>query len=637
MRKLVSIASAAFSLVLGAGPLQADSVDAYGLPPSIDNVSVSPDGAQIAFVQSVGDKRLLKVMSVRDGKLAAWVDLSEERMRRLEWADNKNLLITTSYSGAPPMVVTQRIGEVRELRLLNTATHELIVLPNWKQASYPRRFVEIGRYQVRRLNGRTELFLAFRQGILRIDLDSGVRQVVWRNYYDDLGYNWVIGTNGRVAADETNDPARQRWTLRGHVNGALHPIASGTGFIDTTFEGYGPNADSELIEQLQDGKPTWRLLSLTDGTLGAPLPESADIAAPLQDLYRERLIGFVRASEYNQYVFFDADMQRRWQEIQAAFPGQRITLVSQDSDFREVVVLAATPAQDLMYQLVDTQTHQVQTLGAPYPGAGMPLEVKRVDYTGGDGLPLSADLTLPADRSAKNLPLVVLSEGGPSRADNGTFDDNGVYDWWSQALAHQGYAVLRLTYPDSLLTARFLETAEQPGRRRIQTDLSDGVSYLAAQGIIDPKRVCIAGSGSYGGYAALAGVALESGVYRCAISYAGIADLKEQLLYEHERVWHRYWDRQISLNYTQDSVLSGVSPIKHIDAISAPVLLIHGDNDTIVPIEQGQDMFDAMCRVHKDVQLVVLKGEDHWLSHGQTRLQMLQSSVAFLRQHNPPD
>jgi dipeptidyl aminopeptidase/acylaminoacyl peptidase len=637
MRKLVSIASAAFSLVLSAGPLHAASVDAYGRPPGMDNVSLSPDGAQIAFVQTVGDKPLLRVMSVRDGKLTSSLDLDGERMRRLEWADNKNLLITTSYSGAPPMVVTQLIGEVRELRLLNTATHELIVLPNWRQASYPTRFVEVGRYQVRRLNGRTELFLDLRRSILRIDLDSGVSQVVRRKSYHDLGYNWVVGTNGHVAADETNDPAQQRWTLRGRVNGALHPVASGTGFINTTFEGYGPTADSELIEQLQDGKPTWRLLSLKDGTLSAPLPESVDIAVPLQDLYRERLIGFVRAGEYNQYVFFDADVQRRWQDVQAAFPGQRLTLVSQDSDFREVVVLAATPTQGLMYQLVDTQTHEVQPLGAPYPGTGMPLEVKRVDYKGGDGLQLSAALTLPADRTAKNLPLVVLSEGGPSRADNGTFDDKGVYDWWSQALAQQGYAVLRPTYLDSLLTARFLEIAEQPGQRRIQTDLSDGVSYLAAQGIIDPKRVCIAGSGSYGGYAALASVALESGVYRCAISYAGIADLKEQLLYEHERVYHRYWDREISLNYTQDSVLSGVSPIKHIDAIDAPVLLIHGDSDTIVPIEQGQDMFDAMRRAHKDVQLVVLKGEDHWLSHSQTRLQMLQSSVAFLRQYNPPD
>src|ERR1700683_4599630 len=151
---------------LRAGSMEAASVEAYGRLPSIDNVSVSPDGAQIAFVQNIGDKRLLRVVSVRNGKLAGGVDLDGQRMRRLEWADNKNLLITTSYSGAPG-VVTQLIGEVRELRLLNTATHKYIVLPNWKQASYTTRSVEIGRYQVRRLNGRTELFLALRQGILR--------------------------------------------------------------------------------------------------------------------------------------------------------------------------------------------------------------------------------------------------------------------------------------------------------------------------------------------------------------------------------------------------------------------------------------------------------------------------------------
>jgi hypothetical protein len=446
MRNLTSLVSAALFLVLGANPLHAASLEAYGRLPGMDNVTLSPDGAQIAFVQTVGDKHLLRVVSVRDGKLADSLDLDGQRMRRLEWADNKKLLITTSYSGAPPMVVTQLIGEVRQLMLLNTTTHKYIVLPNWKQAAYVWGSVEIGGYQVRRLNGRTVLFLGLRRGILRIDLDSGVRQLVWRTYYD-LGYSWVVGTNGYVAAYETDDPAQQRWTLRGRVNGALQPIASGTGFIDTKFAGYGPKADSELVEQLQDGKPTWRLLSLKYGTLDAPLPESVDFAAPLQDLYQERLIGFVRAGEYNQYVFFDADMQRRWQEVQATFPGQQLTLVSQDSNFRELVVLAATPAQGLMYQLVDTQTHEVQPLGAAYPGTGMPLEVRRVDYKGGDGLELSADLTLPRDRTAKNLPLVVLSEGGPSRADNGTFDDKGVFDWWSQALAQQGYAVLRPTYP----------------------------------------------------------------------------------------------------------------------------------------------------------------------------------------------
>jgi len=68
-----------------------------------------------------------------------------------------------------------------------------------------------------------------------------------------------------------------------------------------------------------------------------------------------------------------------------------------------------------------------------------------------------------------------------------------------------------------------------------------------------------------------------------------------------------------------------------------PVLLIHGKDDTVVPFEQSQVMYDALKRASKDVQLVTLKREDHWLSRSETRLQMLESSVAFLRGHNPPD
>jgi dipeptidyl aminopeptidase/acylaminoacyl peptidase len=65
--------------------------------------------------------------------------------------------------------------------------------------------------------------------------------------------------------------------------------------------------------------------------------------------------------------------------------------------------------------------------------------------------------------------------------------------------------------------------------------------------------------------------------------------------------------------------------------------LIHGKDDTVVPFEQSNVMYDALRHANKDVELVVLKHEDHWLSHSETRLQMLQASVAFLRAHNPPD
>jgi dipeptidyl aminopeptidase/acylaminoacyl peptidase len=99
----------------------------------------------------------------------------------------------------------------------------------------------------------------------------------------------------------------------------------------------------------------------------------------------------------------------------------------------------------------------------------------------------------------------------------------------------------------------------------------------------------------------------------------------------------RYWDRFMGVTGPSDPVLDQISPIKHLDAVEAPVLLIHGRDDTVVPFEQSSEMFDALKHAKKDVEMVSLKHEDHWLSRSETRLQMLQSSVAFLRARNPPD
>jgi dipeptidyl aminopeptidase/acylaminoacyl peptidase len=176
----------------------------------------------------------------------------------------------------------------------------------------------------------------------------------------------------------------------------------------------------------------------------------------------------------------------------------------------------------------------------------------------------------------------------------------------------------------------------------MQTDLSDGVRYLVAQGIADPARVCIVGA-SYGGYAALAGVTLDQGVYRCAVSVAGISDLKRKLKGINEKhldadnYEQRYWDRFLGVSGPDDSMLDHLSPIKHVAALKVPVLLVHGRDDTVVPFEQSEAMYEALREAKKSVRFVRLKDEDHWLSHSKTRLQMLQATVKFLRANNPPD
>jgi dipeptidyl aminopeptidase/acylaminoacyl peptidase len=76
-------------------------------------------------------------------------------------------------------------------------------------------------------------------------------------------------------------------------------------------------------------------------------------------------------------------------------------------------------------------------------------------------------------------------------------------------------------------------------------------------------------------------------------------------------------------------------------AISAgaflPILLIHGTNDTVVPIEQSRLMAAALTKAGKSVQLVTLESEDHWLTSGETRLQMLDATMAFLEKNNSPN
>jgi dipeptidyl aminopeptidase/acylaminoacyl peptidase len=224
-----------------------------------------------------------------------------------------------------------------------------------------------------------------------------------------------------------------------------------------------------------------------------------------------------------------------------------------------------------------------------------------------------------------------MPHGGPAARDMPGFD------WWAQALASRGYVVLQPEfrgsdgYGWSFLAAGFGEWG-----RKMQTDLSDGVRALADQGIVDPRRVCIVGA-SYGGYAALAGAALQHGIYRCAVSVAGISDPMNMMSHlPGKGRGERYLERFYGVTAYDDRRLDEVAPLSHSSQIDIPVLLIHGTHDSVVPYFQSQLMHDAMTRDGKPVTMVSLDSEDHWLSQSETRQTMLIKTVEFLEKYDPP-
>jgi len=171
----------------------------------------------------------------------------------------------------------------------------------------------------------------------------------------------------------------------------------------------------------------------------------------------------------------------------------------------------------------------------------------------------------------------------------------------------------------------------------MQTDISDGLAELIKLGIADPKRACIMGA-SYGGYAALAGVTLQQGLYKCAVAVGAVADV-------HDFYWGELQDsgysKSLRRSWTESlgdpSNLAEVSPRRIAERTSAPVMLIHGSDDTVVLPKQSDRMADALKAAGKEYEYIVLKDEDHWLSKSETRMQMLEEAMRFVMKHNPPD
>jgi dipeptidyl aminopeptidase/acylaminoacyl peptidase len=258
--------------------------------------------------------------------------------------------------------------------------------------------------------------------------------------------------------------------------------------------------------------------------------------------------------------------------------------------------------------------------------------VREFHYPARDLYALLAYLTLPAGASERSLPVVVLPHGGPESR-----DDPG-FDWMTQFLSSRGYAVFQPQFRGSSgFGAAHADAGRKQWGLRMQDDVTDGVKALIDQGIADPRRICIAGI-SYGGYAALAGATFTPELYACAVSIGGVSDLPNMLGWVQKDLGKEsnslaYWRDHIG--GTTDPQVVAKSPARFATAIRAPILLIHGTDDTTVPIDQARGMARALTAAGKKFELIELEGDDHYLSSSATRVRALRELERFLAIHLP--
>jgi dipeptidyl aminopeptidase/acylaminoacyl peptidase len=429
------------------------------------------------------------------------------------------------------------------------------------------------------------------------------------------------------------------WSLKRVLDNGAQPLTTIKAPIDIPdLMGLSEDGSAILVWSRDPKDLPVRAYSLATGAPVAVPSDMQSLDGFIPDPVTHRIIGIFSTKTRTQFTFFTPQTQALWQRVRNTFSDStQIDLAAWSVDWSKMVLHLFGPSYGDAYVLFDAKAGSVTSIGPVRSEVGQfdtaPMEA--ISYNAADGMTIPAYLTLPRGIPAKNLPLIVLPHDGPAARDTYGFD------WWAQAMASHGYAVLQPEFRGSDdLGWDFLSAGFGQWGRKMQTDLSDGVRALAAQGTIDPKRVCIVGR-SYGGYAALAGATLDTGVYRCAASLAGISDLRGMLRHVNLRYdtddnpASRFWLRYLGAASDDDPVLDQLSPIRHVDKVTIPILLIHGEDDTVVPIEQSEAMNDALEAAKKDVTFVKLAHEDHWLSRAETREQMLDALMDFLAKNNP--
>jgi dipeptidyl aminopeptidase/acylaminoacyl peptidase len=628
-------------------------VEAFGTVPAVNDVSLSPNGQLLAWIDNSGAHPRVQIFDLAKGDSLLRMNPDGLKVRGIVWSDDETLLISVSLTRTMRLTGGDMNVEFVRTSALNVRTRKNVVLLADKE-----EFAYVSN--ARLLLPRTEtpkkvLMASWFWSTVNYKQETGSRLVGGRK---DAGWTYNLfevdtqtGTSNMLHAgspyttdwvvDAKNQPvARVEWNPDSSRFSVLHRRGQGWTEILNLATGEQPSVRGETDDGSllmfgalgRDRSSLWRLP--VDGSAPRIMleDEQYEIAYPLSDTYSRRILGVWLEGPEPRVRWLDESARKRSEALHKTFAGAYSRIIGRSADNSRVLVEVSTRSKPSTFYLVDYKRGAADIVGEAYPLlANAALgEVQTLSYKARDGYEITAYLTLPAGADPKQLPLIALPHGGPESR------DEPVFDWLAQFLASRGYAVLQPQFRGS---TGFGDAHRRAGYRQwgklMQDDVTDGVKAMIEQGVADPGRICIAGA-SYGGYAALAGAAFTPELYACAISINGVSDLPIMLGYE--RAFHgresdsvAYWSDHIG-SRTDEQVIAK-SPARNVTNVRAPILLLHAKNDTVVPPEQARVMVKALQDKGKAVKFVELPGEDHWLSLSESRTRVLAEMEAFLAEH----
>ncbi|MEQ6856114.1 S9 family peptidase [Lysinibacillus capsici] len=361
--------------------------------------------------------------------------------------------------------------------------------------------------------------------------------------------------------------------------------------------------------------------------------DQVDVSGVLYSAEHDKLLYGAYITDKPHYQFFDENFEKLFRKIQSKLNVHESELGINDYN-KEMTKFIVSVSSDTVYGkyfYYDSTTDELTELAtlSPWLNPNELAEMHPISYKSRDGLTINGYLTLPKNKEAKDLPLIVNPHGGPWARDMWGFNPE------VQLLANRGYAVLQVNFRSSTGYGKeFLQAGNKQWGLKIQDDITDGVQWAIDQGIADPDRIGIYGA-SFGGYATLAGITYTPDLYAAAVDYVGVSNIFTLL-----NTIPPYWETMRNMFYERvghpekdKELLTAVSPVFHADKIKTPLFVAQGANDPRVNKAESDQIVEALRARGVDVEYMLKDNEGHGFANEENRIEFYNAMVRFFDSH----
>lgn len=618
------LASLGSSVAFAAPPMPELPVEDFFETPSMTGLQFSPDGKKILCLVPYKGRRNLAVIDLANKSKNLLSSFDDKDASGAFWASNDRILFFGDRDGNenfeiyavnpdgtdPAMISPDR--SVTLLRRLKDDPTSILV-----QAAITHR----DWYDVAKMNlktGKLSSPIARAPGPVRyyvLDHQNRVRFAYVRD---------VFTSTNKVLYREHDRAEWREVATFGFDQPSWRPLAF-DGDNRTIYVASDLGRKNKGVYRYDTAAPSIELAEvLTDPVY--------DVEGVVFDDARKKVVGVSFEGDRERFHWLDGEMKALHAQLEKNLPDTVHRPTQFADDGSRIVFYSYNDRDPGVYYVYDRRNQRLEELAVVNPkiDPAQMATVKPVEYPARDGLTIRAYLTLPAGREARNLPLVVHPHGGPY----------GIRDSWEfnpevQFYANRGFAVLQVNYRGS---GGYGFAFEQAGFKKwgleMQDDLTDGVKWLIAQGVVNPKRVVISGA-SYGGYATMAGLVYTPELYVAGINYVGVVDIKNLIPKAVPQAYMHWMRTRLGdlANAEDRKRIHDTSPVNFADRVGVPLLMAYGRNDPRVPIDQAYDIKRALERRGVPHELIIEDDEGHGFRQETKRIAFYRKVDAFLKTH----